>query len=188
MVKNITVLLFLIVLLIIPKTISASSIAGQSATLQVAEEAKELRIDMYVERTVQRAVIRELLASYNSPLADETDAFMSACISYDIDCYLLPSIAGLESSFGKFTHPESQNPFGWGGGLIMFDSWSEGFDTVAKGLKNNYIGRGAETIEEMGPIYAASPTWAVRVRSIHSKFVRLEEDKKVMYSRLAQNL
>lgn len=180
-------MVLLIALLVLPKTASAEIVAGHSATLQ-SIEVNEPRLASYVDRNLQRAVIREILAERNSPLESEVDAFIDACTTYEIDCYLLPSIAGLESSFGKHLYPDSHNPFGWGGGYIMFDSWSEGFHRVAKGLKNNYMARGAETIEEIGPIYAASPTWAVRVRSFHTKFIELEAEKSKAYNKLAQSL
>ncbi|MBP9691095.1 glucosaminidase domain-containing protein [Candidatus Woesebacteria bacterium] len=184
MVKYISIVLLLIVLLVIPKIVSAESVAGDSATLKPIETIAS-NSSLLSEQNIQRSVIREILSERASPLESEVDAFMDACITHDIDCYLLPSIAGLESSFGKFIYPDSHNPFGWGGGLIMFESWSEGFQKVAFGLKKNYIGRGATTIEEMAPIYAASPTWAVRVRSIHNQFVAREEEKRRKLSMLS---
>lgn len=187
MVKKLAVMLLLIALLALPKTVSAESVAGQSASLH-SPASSDQRIDAYVEKNIKRAVIREYLASRNSPLESEVDAFIDACTTYDIDCYLLPSIAGLESSFGKHLYPDSHNPFGWGGGYIMFETWSDGFHAVAKGLKNNYMARGAETIEEIGPIYAASPTWAIRVRSFHEKFTELEAEKRASYDKLALSL
>lgn len=187
MVKNIAVLLLLIVLLILPNNVRAEQIAGTSAELVSAERTDD-RVDEYVERNIQKSVIREVLEDKNSPLVTEVDAFIDACTTYEIDCYLLPSIAGLESSFGKHLIQETHNPFGWGGGHIYFESWSDAFHAVAKGLRNNYIDRGAETIEQIGPIYAASPTWAIRVRSIHNKFERREADKKLYYAKLAMSL
>lgn len=184
MVKNIAIVLLLIVLLVIPKIVSAESIAGDSATL-LPIETTDSNTSISTQRNLQRSVIREILSENSSPLETEVDAFMDACITQDIDCYLLPSIAGLESSFGKFTYPGSHNPFGWGGGMIMFDSWSDGFQVVAAGLKKNYIGRGATSIEEIAPIYAASPTWAVRVRSIHTKFEKLEAEKREKLSMIS---
>lgn len=184
MVKFTSIVLLLIVLLVIPKIVSAESVAGDSASLKPIETIAS-NTPLISDRNIQRSVIREILSERSSPLESEVDAFMDACITHDIDCYLLPSIAGLESSFGKFTHPDSHNPFGWGGGHIMFDSWSEGFQKVALGLKKNYIGRGATTIEEMGPIYAASPTWAVRVRAIHNQFVALEKEKREKMSMIS---
>jgi len=181
--EKILIVLFLIVLFILPASVHASQEAGTSATL--SPQMTEAPVNAYVDRSIKRMVISEVLNKYNAPLASEVDGFVNACITHDIDCYLLPSIAGLESSFGKFTHPESHNPFGWGGGYIMFDTWEEGFMAVAKGLSKNYIARGADTIETMGPIYAASPTWAQRVRYFHNEFERVEVEKKGFFKKLA---
>lgn len=171
-------------MLYVPQDIRAEKIAGQSALLNVEKPQGETD-DVHTKRMIQRSVIREILTRNNSPLVTEVDAFMDACIKHDIDCYLLPSISGLESSYGKHLLPGSHNPFGWGGGYLLFDSWSESFHAVAGGLKKNYIGRGADTIEEIGPIYAASPTWAERVRLIHNKFVALESEKKTDQTKIA---
>ena len=69
------------------------------------------------------------------PLADETDAFIKACTQYDLDCYLLPAISGIESSFGLYLRPGTFNPFGWGRGDISFTSYSDAIMTVGKGLE-----------------------------------------------------
>lgn len=175
--------ILLIVLFTFPTTVHASKEAGASAS--ISPQTQEKSIDNYVDRSIQRMVISEVLNKYNAPLASEVDGFINACTTYDIDCYLLPSIAGLESSFGKFTYPNSHNPFGWGGGYIMFDSWDDGFMAVAKGLSTKYIARGADTIESMGPIYAASPTWAQRVRYFHNEFERVEAEKTLYFRQLA---
>ncbi|PIZ64144.1 hypothetical protein COY16_00075 [Candidatus Roizmanbacteria bacterium CG_4_10_14_0_2_um_filter_39_13] len=181
--EKIMVTIFLIVLFILPSSVHASKEAGASAAL--SPQAYEESINEYVDRSIQRMVISEVLNKYHAPLASEVDGFMNACMAHDVDCYLLPSIAGLESSFGKYTYPESHNPFGWGGGYIMFDTWEDGFMVVAQGLSENYIARGAHTIETIGPIYAASPTWAQRVRFFHNEFERVEAEKKVYFHELA---
>ena len=162
---------------------AADKVAGPSASLDAVESTENM--DSFVDRFVKIKVITEVLTKYNSPLLGEVDGFMEACEKNDIDCYLLPSITGLESSFGRFTYPSSHNPFGWGGGYIMFSSWSEGFDKVGYGLKKNYIGRGATTIEQIGPIYAESPTWAQRVRHFHSEFEKVEAENNTYFRRLA---
>lgn len=187
MAKKIIGVLILIVLFIFTQPVFAGSIAGSSAQLETIS-SDELDLNSSVDRSIKRAVITEVLEKYDSPLLTEVDAFMDACTASEIDCYLLPSITGLESSFGRFLLPGSYNPFGWGGGYIIFDSWSDGFNTVAQGLKKNYIGSGATTIEEIGPIYAASPTWAQRVRLFHNEFERVETEKKTYYTKLAFEL
>ena len=126
--------------------------------------------------SMKKLVMSRVLKQYNSPLLSSIDSFLATCVLYDLDCYLLPSITGLESSFGKFTHPGSNNPFGWGGGYIMFDSWDQAIDTVGKGLRYNYINKGADSVEKIAPIYAESLTWAPRVQYFMNVFEK-EEDK-----------
>lgn len=177
-------IILLIVLFIFPSKIYALKEVGTSASLfstQIQEKAE----DGYVEQNIKRQVIAEVLNKYNAPLSSEIHGLINACTKYNIDCYLLPSIAGLESSFGKYTHPNSHNPFGWGGGRIMFATWEDGFMSVAKGVNENYINRGADTIEKIGPIYATSPTWAQRVRSFYNEFKRIEAEKILYFRELA---
>ncbi len=108
--------------------------------------------------------IYRTLARYNSPLVTEVDAFLNACMSYGINCYLLPAISGVESTFGRFLMPDSHNPFGWGGGYLYFPSWQVSFLTVAKGLRENYIDHGLTSVEMIGPVYAPpSSTWSGKV-------------------------
>jgi hypothetical protein len=176
---------FLILLLLFPITVHGVQEAGTSATLSKEKKA----VASSVDNDLKRKVITEVLAKYNAPLLTEVDGFMDTCIKYDLDCYLLPSISGVESTFGRFTLQGSHNPFGWGGGLIMFDSWSDGIDAVGKGIRGNYIDKwGAASIEEIGPIYAASPTWAQKVRYFHSEFERVEEEKRLYFSKLEVEL
>src|SRR3989338_4962272 len=166
-----TLILTLIFLMMALPT-HAQNVAGNSA---VIARLRSKNTDTTSVMTKKIAIAR-LLKKYNSPLADEVDSFISACVTYELDCYLLPSITGLESTFGKFTYPDSYNPFGWGGGLIMFENWGKGIETVGKGLRENYINKGAETVEKIAPIYAASPTWSTRVQYFMSEFKREEEN------------
>lgn len=184
---NLIVLVLIIsITLFTPSVEAAQKEAGSSASVSAKIQAPP---DTYTDLAIKRKVIYEILSKNNSPLVGEVDAFIATCTKYEIDCYLLPSITGLESSFGKYTHPGSHNPFGWGGGYIMFDSWADCIDAVGKGVRKNYIDTwGVTSIETMGPIYAESPTWAVRVRSFHNKFVKLEAEKQLYFSNLAVEL
>lgn len=170
--------LFLLILATGQTQVSAQSpIAGASATMTPKVVINSDRQDRYrskAEYAKTYTAIRKVLKSRNSPLMDSTPAFVKNCIDHNLDCYLLPAITGLESSFGHAVHPGSHNPFGWGGGYITFESWDEAIGTVAAGLEKNYIGRGAVTIEQIGSRYAASPTWAPRVRSFMAQFEQAE--------------
>jgi len=124
---------------------------------------------------VKKVAIYRTLDKYGSPLIGEVDAFLNACLSYGINCYLLPSISGVESTFGKFLLPDSHNPFGWGGGYLYFPSWQVSFLTVAKGLRENYIDKGLTSVEMIGPVYAPpSSTWAGKVLMFMRVFTQEE--------------
>jgi len=116
----------------------AEIIAGASAPLTHQSFIDTKDIEQLREKKL-KIIIESVLKRYNSPLSGESKAFVKACIKYQMNCYLLPSIAGLESTFGKFIFPNSFNPFGWDRGYMMFDNWSQGIETVAKGLNNGYL-------------------------------------------------
>ncbi len=184
--KLIVIVLIIAIIFFIPSTALAQKEAGSSASVSAK---MQVNVDNYTDLAIKRKVIYEILSKNNSPLVTEVDAFIATCTKYEIDCYLLPSITGLESSFGKYTHPGSYNAFGWGGGYIMFKSWADCIDAVGRGVRENYIDKwGATSIETMGPIYAESPTWAVRVRLFHNKFTELEAEKQLYFSNLAVEL
>ncbi|MEK7597591.1 MAG: hypothetical protein AAB441_03005 [Patescibacteria group bacterium] len=177
---------FLFVLLFV-NPVKAEIIAGASAPLVYNSFIKTDDIEQLRQRNI-KITIETVLKRYNSPMAGNADSFVKACIKYQIDCYLLPSIAGLESTFGKFIWPNSFNPFGWARGYMMFNDWSEGIDTVAKGLKKGYINKGALTVEDIGPIYSESPTWAIRVNYFINQFEREEEKMSLLSSQFPVQL
>ena len=171
----------ILIFFLLVQPVKAENIADSSANILKVQVKKFDNIRF----AKKKIAISKVFKRYNSPLINSIDSFLFTCETYELDCYLLPSIAGLESSFGNHVLSGSNNPFGWGGGYIMFDTWEEGFMAVAKGLSKNYIARGADTIETMGPIYAASPTWAQRVRYFHNEFERVEVEKKGFFKKLA---
>ena len=160
--------------------VRADNVAGTSATMSSELAHEEIVADSsYLVK--KKLVIKRVLERYNSPLVDTVDGFMNACITYDLDCYLLPSIAGVESTFGKFIAPGTHNPFGWGGGYIYFNSWEDGYMAVGKGLRENYINQGATDVYSIGPIYAASPTWADKVMYFKNVFEQEERDMALYF-------
>ena len=170
-------LIIFLFLFVIP--VHADGVAGSSAQIQSGSVSNNIVYNVNkIYRT--KIVLKTVLEKYNSPLTNEVDSFIDACQEYELDCYLLPSIAGLESTFGQFVYPNSHNPFGWGGGYIMFDDWSQSIDTVAKGLRENYLNHGVQTVPEIGRIYSESPTWAIRVQNFINQF-RQEEDKLPLF-------
>lgn len=164
-----------------PSITMAQNQAGSSAQLST-----KIQIDQEEQTAIdfkkKELAIRAVLTRYNSPMIGEEKSFINACKKYTLDCYLLPSIAGLESTFGRFIWPNSYNPFGWARGYMMFSSWSDGINTVGKGLRENYINNwGLLTVNDIGPIYSESPTWAIRVNWFINQF-KLEEEKLSLLS------
>lgn len=182
-------LCFLFTLFIVfscPINVHAEQTAGDSAKLReisIGLSAVNKKDSIQIFKT--RKAMKNVLKKYNSPLVGQIDSFMNTCLEFELDCFLLPSIAGLESTFGQFLLPESYNPFGWGGGYITFDDWSEGIYTVGKGLRKSYINKGAETLEDIGRIYSESTTWSPRVQYFINAF-RAEEEKIELFLSMNQ--
>lgn len=136
-----------------------ASVAGQSA-LPVQT--------VYVEDE-RATLLKRYLTSHNSPMASEAEHFVSEADRLGLDWKLVAAIAGVESTFGKHVPANSYNGWGWGiftgaSDGIHFKNWADGITTVSEGLKHNYIDKGAETLDQIGARYAASPTWATKVR------------------------
>lgn len=186
MTKLFTIILISVLFLSLTRSISADEIAGSSAAIKAIPFPLNLDNVNDPQKIYKiKKAIQNVLKKYDSPLVTEIDSFIDACMTYKLDCYLLPSIAGLESTFGKFISPNSYNPFGWGGGYIKFNNWRDGILTVAGGLRNNYINKGAQSIDDIGNIYAESPTWSTRVQYFMNSF-RQEEAKLELFLSMNQ--
>lgn len=124
----------------------------------------------------KKYAIYSLLEKYNSPMLGEVDAFLKACSVYQLNCYLLPSIAGLESGFGKHIPFKSYNAFGWNVGNTHFNSWEDAIMTVARGLRKHYVNKDITTVQDIAPIYAPpSTTWANNVAYFMHRFEKIEQ-------------
>ncbi|OGH06136.1 MAG: hypothetical protein A2W22_04520 [Candidatus Levybacteria bacterium RBG_16_35_11] len=114
-------------------------------------------------------ILRKFLEEWNSPLSDNAEDFVSYADKYNLDWRLVAAISGLESTYGHAIPPGSYNGWGWGiygTNTHYFNSWEDGIETVSKGLREQYMDSwGATNVYEIGRIYAASPTWALRVDS-----------------------
>jgi len=160
------------------KNVSAANIAGVSATISYNLANNNKNDELFLKKIV----IERVLTKYSSPLKDEADSFVKTCASYNLDCYLLPSITGVESTFGKFILNGSYNPFGWDRGLFMFNNWSQGIDTVGHGIRENYINKGATTVDEIGSIYCEGNTWAGKVKLFMNEFQKEEEKINLFFT------
>lgn len=122
--------------------------------------------DLKSKEDLRVATLENVFTKYNSPLTPYAKTYVEAADKYGVDWKLLPAISGLESSFGRAMIDQTYNAYGWGSGTIYFTSWEDGINTINKTLKSNYMDKwGASNVWEIGPIYAESPTWAIRVNS-----------------------
>lgn len=160
--------------------LAQEKISGSSAKL-LTEDVKLNYPDVNFNQNIiyilslKKKVIKTVLERYHSPLVSESDSFINVCFKYQIDCYLLPSIAGVESTFGLYVPYHSFNPFGWGNGQIKFFNWENAIETVAREIKLKYIDQGLNNLESIGKVYAPpSKTWVNTVDFFMKEFYNEE--------------
>lgn len=133
-------------------------------------------------------ILKGFLDSNNSPLAPYSEDFVASADKYNLDWRLVAAISGLESTFGQQIPSNSYNGWGWGvygDNVIRFRSWQEGIETISKGLRERYLRDNSESDPYIiGPSYAASPTWAVRV----AYFMKKIEEYRVLNAKTSLSL
>lgn len=146
--------------------------AGASAQLETIAPT----VNEKMESQIKITAIKNVLTRYKSPLVDEAETFVITARALELDPYLLPSIAGVESGFGQRYIKPTHNVFGYGVGRIPFDNFADGIARVGYALRFKYINRGAETLAQIGHRYAGgSTTWAPKVQTYINAFEREEE-------------
>jgi hypothetical protein len=127
----------------------------QPASVQVVYAQTE-QIDSRIE------TLESFLEKYNSPMASEAESFIKASDDNGLDWRLLPAIAGVESTFGKFTPSCAEyNSFGWTSttspcGFYRFESYREAIYLVAQKIGNGsqYAKyRSSRTIRDLSSTY-----------------------------------
>ncbi len=100
--------------------------------------------------------IKNFFNTYNSLLANYADLIVQNADKYGLDYRLLPSIAMQESIGCKKVHAGTNNCFGWGiytHKITSFNSYEDSINTISKLMAQNYINKGLNTPEEIGPKY-----------------------------------
>ena len=155
--------------------VNSASSAALTPTVKPATEAKDIRV----------VALENTFVKYNSPLKPYAKEYVQTADKYSIDWKLLPAISGLESTFGNALISGTYNAYGWGSGTIYFKSWEDGIETIDKSLKEDYMGKWKATdVWSIGPIYAESPTWSVRVNrlmnEINQEYLALSAQKSLI--------
>jgi len=134
-------------------------------------------------RTIDKEeVLEKFFDKYKSPLKPYAKDFVKVAEMYNMDYRLLPSISCIESSCGKRLIPGSNNPFGWGiygNKVTTFNTYTEAIHTVGKGLNENYISKGYDTVEEIAPIYTtpAYLNWTKSVNFFSEQISDIEQSE-----------
>ncbi len=121
----------------------------QNFKLYAAIPLNNSAISQVIKRDDGRSrIIEDFFKSYQSPLAQQSSAFVKIADKYNLDYRLLPAISMQESLGGKKVIGNSHNPFGYGiyGNLVVkFSSWEEAIERVGRALKQDYLDKGLTT-------------------------------------------
>lgn len=110
-------------------------------------------------------IIRQYLQTYNSPLLPYSDFIVQEADKYSLDFRLITAIAQKESNLCKIIPPGSYNCWGWGitgVSTLGFSSYADGIDEVSKGLREDYLNKGYNTVEQIMSKYTplSNGSWA----------------------------
>jgi hypothetical protein len=168
--------LMLFTMLLLTSPASKAEFSGAQANLATDQLANFISVE--AKQIDYRAqILYKYLAAKNSPLQYHAQDFIDAADTYGIDWKLVPSIAGVESTYGQHIpgghQPEFTTYNAWGWGVYGnqahgFKSWRDGIFTVSQGLKTRYIDRGLTNPYAMNKVYASSPTWGAKVTNLLS--------------------
>ncbi|MCL4390403.1 MAG: hypothetical protein M1484_03110 [Patescibacteria group bacterium] len=108
----------------------------------------------------------KFLSEHDSPLVYFANDFVQQADRYGLDYRLLVAISGVESTFGKQYVAGTFNAYGWGQGTFPFASWPDGIAAVSQGLRQNYVDKGAKTLNQISYIYCppSNLSWAAKVQ------------------------
>ena len=121
-----------------------------------------------VAADAREEILRQYLVKWESPLEPYTRELVEASGKYNLDFRLLAAIAQQESNLCKKIPEGGHNCWGWGihsKGTLGFDSYPEAIETVAKGIREEYLDKGYSTPEEIMAKYTPSSpgSWAFGV-------------------------
>lgn len=123
-----------------------------------------------VESDARYEIIKNYLSYYNSPLEKNYKTIVDTADKYKVDFRLITAIAQQESNLCKRIPAETYNCWGWGihsRGTLGFTSFDEGIEAVTKGLREEYINKGYNTVDKIMSKYTPSSngSWAFGVET-----------------------
>jgi len=121
--------------------------------LETKAESMVLGETTEVEYTDARVLaLEQFLSQYDSPLYPYAQKMVDVSSKHGFHYGLLPAIAMVESGLCKKIPTNSHNCWGWGiygKTVTRFASYDEAIETVAAGIKREYIDKGFDTPEKI---------------------------------------
>jgi hypothetical protein len=145
-----------------------SPIAGVSVYASLPESLPSVSIDTKTG-DARSEIVRKYLHAYDSPLELFSEDIVEAADTYGVDFRLTTAIAQQESNLCKKIPAESYNCWGWGihsRGTLGFSNYKEAIEAVTKGLREDYIDQGFETVDDIMGKYTplSQGSWAEGVK------------------------
>lgn len=185
MLKKVTILLSIFIVALISNVYLVSKIYAtterQTKIAIILDELDKIEVDTTsmdtsdyfidnVDKDERVAVLKAFFRKHDSPLYDQADYIVAVSDQYGLDFRLLPAISMQESGACRVIPPNSYNCWGWGiygNTITKFNSYPEAIDSVAKGLKTNYIDKGLTTTEQIMSKYnpSSNGSWAFGVNT-----------------------
>ncbi len=139
--------------------------------ISVASLKAESPVVIYDGMTLSELAAK-LDRSLKNELAGKGYVYANASITWGVDPYMAVAISLLETGCnGKCSNLVRQcnNVGGMVGsgcdGWAKFDTIDEGIEAMIRNLGKYYVAQGLTTVEQIGHKYAASSTWATKVRN-----------------------
>lgn len=123
------------------------------------------------------ANLKIFFRKHGSILYDYADKIVEESDKNGFDYRLLPAIAMQESTLCRAIPENSHNCWGWGiygTTVTRFDDYDEAIETVAKGIKENYLDQGLTTATKIMARYTPSSPEGAWAKSVNSFLRALE--------------
>lgn len=175
------IFLFFFILFIFILTTKAHARTKASGSSAAFTKTQDVELDKRVK------ILKAYLKSHDSPLSENAETFVRSADKYNLDYRLVAAISGVESTFGKQIPSNSFNAWGWGiygENIIRFQSFDEAINTISKDIRGQYMNKWkTKDVQDIGRIYAESPTWASGVQYFMNKMYQYElNDPKLALS------
>jgi len=117
------------------------------------------------------AILKAFFRRHDSPLYEHAEYIVRVSDENELDYRLLPAIAMQESTACKVIPDNSYNCWGWGiygNKITRFESYPAAIETIARGLRKNYIDHGLMSPEEIMAKYnpSSNGSWARGVSNV----------------------